>query len=66
MKLFDPTKPLGLPEGSVRALLALTAWGVFLGKAWVGAVPEELTALVSVLTVTYFQSRKNGNGNGGA
>lgn len=57
--------PLWLPEGSVRAIMALSAWGIFLGLiAWRGAVPEELTALVGVLTVTYFQSRNGVKPNG--
>lgn len=56
-------EPLGLPRGSVRALLALSAWLSFLGIIlWRGEAPEELSALVGVITITYFNARsQNGD-----
>jgi hypothetical protein len=57
-------EPLGLPRGSVRAFLALSAWLTFLGVIlWRGGAPEELSALVGVITITYFNARgQNGGG----
>jgi len=58
-------EPLGLPRGSVRAFLALSAWLVFLGVIlWRGSAPEELSALVGVITATYFHTRQNGGDAG--
>ena len=57
-------EPLGLPRGSVRAIMALLAWATFLGViVWRGTVPQELAALIGVLTVTYFRSREKGETN---
>jgi hypothetical protein len=58
-------EPLGLPRGSVRAFLALSAWLTFLGVIlWRGSAPEELSALVGVITITYFHTRRDGEEKG--
>jgi len=55
-------EPLGLPRGSVRAIMALMAWVTFLAViVWRGTVPQELAALIGVLTVSYFRSREKGD-----
>lgn len=59
-------EPLGLPRGSVRAFLALSAWMTFLGVIlWRGSAPEELSALVGVITITYFHTRGQNGGDSG-
>lgn len=41
--MLDPTKPLWLPEGSIRGLLALAVVGVYLANQ---LVPVEIVTLV--------------------
>lgn len=51
-------KPLGLPEGSVRAILAVGALATA-AYMWVSgqAMPEEQKTLVTVAVTYYFASR---------
>lgn len=63
MSFFDKGEPLGLPKGSVRALLALivvisTITAVFvLDESRYAA----LLGLVGAVIVYYFEQRKNGD-----
>ena len=59
------TVELHLPDViSVLAAMALLAWTTFLAVIiWRGAVPQELAALIGVLTVTYFRSREKRDDN---
>lgn len=62
MSFFNGKEPLGLPEGSVRALLALT---IVIAAIVAVFVLEEsrfaaLLALVGGVTVYYFEQRRNG------
>lgn len=52
------TEPLWLPRGSVRAILALMAWVVYLGLCITKGPPQELSALIGVITVVYFRTRE--------
>lgn len=54
-------KPLGLPEGSVRALLAVGALATA-AYMWVTGqpMPEEQKTLVTVAVTYYFAARSSG------
>lgn len=55
---WNSSEPLGLPPGSIRALLAMAVVGTGLALACVrGAVPEELRELVLAVIVFYFTTR---------
>ena len=57
---MDKTQPLGLPQGSVRALLALMITGAVLALTIVrGSIPTDLVPLASVVVTYYFVSRDN-------
>ena len=51
--MFNDNQPLGLPEGSVRAVLALGVVGAFVA----GLVPIEVATLI---LGTYFGVRQGG------
>jgi len=59
-RLFDPSHPLYLPKGSVRALITLLVIGVtlfcYLKKI---EVDEQLWMLVTTVVAFYFGSRLN-------
>jgi len=56
--MFNKNLPLGLPEGSVRAIIALSVVGVALAKFFIDdAVPDQLLAIVGVAVGFYFGSR---------
>jgi hypothetical protein len=55
--MFD--KPLGLPEGSIRALLALTVVGATVMYLFINkSVPTELVGVLGAVVGFYFGSRK--------
>lgn len=58
--MLDPTKPLWMPEGSVRALLTLGALFIaglllLIGKA----PPEWFVGLIVLVVQNYFNARGN-------
>lgn len=60
--MLDPTKPLWMPEGSVRALLTLGALGIaglllLIGKA----PPEWFVGLIVLVVQNYFNARGKGD-----
>jgi hypothetical protein len=55
-QFINPTQPLGLPEGSVRALLALAVIGAF-----IAGVVDQLEIITLVLGF-YFGSRSTAFG----
>lgn len=62
MSFFDKTKPLGLPDGSIRAVLAIITVGatiaVLVNLALdTGKVPDMLTVLGSTAFGWYFGTR---------
>jgi len=50
--------PLGLPAGSVRAILALLIVGGWLGSAIWGKGPAGVDALAGAIVAYYFKSRE--------
>lgn len=55
-------EPLGIPRGSVRAILAILIVGGFVAACFVGLTGEAMTALGSmsgVISVYYFRQREN-------
>jgi len=59
--MVDSQNPLWLPQGSVRALLALALIGATIASAF--ARPEIAPGLLILATVVvkdYFEARKNG------
>ena len=55
-------KPLWMPEGSVRAVIALSIVGGALFAAFQGyGAADALTPLAGAVTVYYFEKRANGN-----
>lgn len=59
--MVESQNPLWLPQGSVRALLALTLIGATIASAFVR--PEIAAGLLTLATVVvkdYFEARKNG------
>lgn len=61
MAIFNPNLPLGLPDGSVRSLIALLFSGVT-GYLWAtgGIVPTELLVLTTGFVSYYLGSRGSG------
>lgn len=61
MSIFNSNLPLGLPDGSVRSILALVLTGVT-SYLWVTAqaVPPELLTITSGTIAYYFASRGQG------
>lgn len=58
MKFFNSTEPLGLPRGSIRAILALAIVFVFAGRLAAGfAIDPTLVAILTLVLRDYFQSR---------
>lgn len=57
---MNKTEPLGLPRGSVRAILALMITGAVLALTVIrGAIPTDLVPLASVVVTYYFVTRDN-------
>lgn len=55
-------EPLGLPKGSVRAILALlVVVSAIVGQFIVGSVSSELNTLANVALAFYFGTRSNGS-----
>lgn len=50
--------PLGLPEGSVRAVMAMSILGVFLYFCIKTGNTEALVAIAVMVSKDYFQSRE--------
>jgi hypothetical protein len=61
MAFFDKTKPIGLPDGSVRAILTLAIVGSSIVMAFMDKVPVEVLALLGVVVNDYFGQRKAAN-----
>lgn len=60
MSFFNADKPLGLPAGSVRALIALALVGATVASAFVHTeVAAGLLTLSTVVVKDYFEARKN-------
>lgn len=61
MSFFDSKEPLGLPKGSVRAIIALALIGALIVGVFTLA-PEAiapLIALAGVVATFYFEQRRN-------
>jgi len=58
MKIFDETKPLWLPEGSVRALLSISIIGGYSILCVMKNNYEALGLLAVIIAKDYFESRK--------
>lgn len=58
MPFFDPSQPLGLPRGSIRALLTIMALagGLYIALT-VFTAPEWLVILLTMIIKDYFQAR---------
>lgn len=55
---MNTTEPLGLPRGSVRAILALMIVAATLGVTIIkGAIPTDMVPLASAVVMFYFVSR---------
>lgn len=62
--MFDNTKPLWLPEGSVRSILALVLTGAAIAAVWVEGMPGEyLWPAALVVNTFYFVDRSNKSQN---
>lgn len=53
-----PNKPLFMPTGSVRAILAITIVGAFLGVCIQTGNMEALAVIATMIAKDYFQSRE--------
>jgi|GEM_PF-2524499 len=63
MSFLDPTKPLGLPEGSVRALMAIGITAAVITYAFVkGELPQEMGAAWTLIVGLYFGKRDQATG----
>lgn len=62
--MFDPRQALGLPRGSIRAILALLLVVAVIAMAFLGRLDaKELLPLASVVVTAYFvQKAAAGNG----
>ena len=64
-RLFDMSQPLGLPEGSVRSIIALTLIATFC-KGFIDKLIEPQAfagAVGSVITFYFMKLKQNGNSN---
>lgn len=57
--MFDAKHPLGLPPGSVRAILALMVVGGWLGSKIWGADIAGIDALAGAVVAYYFKTRES-------
>jgi len=57
MPFFDSTKPLGLPAGSIRAIIALSVIGLTAYSYLNGINSEALAALSGAIITFYFKTR---------
>lgn len=65
MALFSPDSPLGLPEGSIRAIIALLIVGAAYGRMALGLpVDPELTAIATATAAGYLGLRSLSAGLG--
>ena len=53
-----PDKPLFLPQGSVRALIAMSVVGAFIAVCVVTKNMEALAVIATMVAKDYFESRK--------
>jgi hypothetical protein len=61
MSYFEHDEPLGLPQGSVRALLATGLVGATIASAFLRPeIAPGLLTLATVVVKDYFEARKNG------
>lgn len=64
--MLNSNLPLGLPRGSVRAVISLAVIGVALAKWYLdGDIPSELLAIVGTVIGFYFGGRQSANTGGG-
>lgn len=62
--MFNNDKPLWLPEGSVRAILAIVLTGAAIVASFVQALPEQyLWPAALVVNTFYFVDRSNKSSN---
>ncbi len=60
MSLPCPQEPLGLPRGSVRAIIAIIIIsGCVLAYVSKGDIPQGLSTLLGVVVTFYFKQREN-------
>jgi hypothetical protein len=52
-------KPLGLPTGSVRAILAIALVAAVIGLAYLQRPDKDVVTLAAVAVTFYFASRKS-------
>lgn len=52
--MFQPDQPLGLPQGSVRALLALGLTGASIAAAFVASLPEEFLWPTTLIIIGHY------------
>ena len=57
MWIFDGTKPLWMPEGSVRGLLAMGVIGAFSYMCVIYSNTEALAVLATMIVKDYFTAR---------
>jgi len=51
---MDPKQPLWMPQGSVRAILAIVLVGAFIALAFLGRSLEAMTGIVGAVVGWYF------------
>lgn len=57
-RIFRASEPLGLPRGSVRALIVLGLTAVLIQQVWVGAVINGAFLVIAAVAITlYFTER---------
>ena len=62
---MNPNGPLGLPKGSVRALLAVSLVGASVYGFVAGQIAgDQFLQLVTMAAAFYFLDKRNGNGSG--
>ena len=63
---MDKTQPLGLPQGSVRAILAIVLTGAAIGAAFYPVLPQEFLwpAALTVNAFYFGSAPKRGSGDG--
>lgn len=61
MSFFNAQEPLGLPKGSVRALLALGLVAAAIGGFAMKMIPgDQFVQLVTMAAAFYFLDKRNG------
>jgi len=56
--VFNPNQPLGMPEGTVRAVLVLMIVGCYVVMMLLGQkIPDTLSITIGVVITFYFKER---------